>query len=69
MGSDYVEGLSIIRSILRLIKYTSDAKKCLCLGVQVVPFIDGLNSVRRIAELADVDYQLVKKCIEHLLFV
>ncbi|KAI9820133.1 MAG: Nitrogen permease regulator 2 [Thelocarpon impressellum] len=35
---------------------------------KIVPFIDGINSVRRIAELADTDYKLVKKCVEHLLY-
>lgn len=35
---------------------------------QIVPFIDGINSVRRIAERAEADFILVKKCIEHLLY-
>ncbi|KAI9761336.1 MAG: hypothetical protein M4579_001126 [Chaenotheca gracillima] len=35
---------------------------------KIVPFIDGINSVRRISEHADADYNLVKKCIEHLLY-
>lgn len=35
--------------------------------IQIVPFIDGINSVKRISELADADYTLTKKCIEHLL--
>jgi hypothetical protein len=35
---------------------------------KVVPFIDGINSVRRISELADADYILTKKAISHLLY-
>jgi nitrogen permease regulator 2-like protein len=35
---------------------------------KVVPFIDGINSVKRISELADADYNLTRKCIEHLLY-
>ncbi|PUU83140.1 nitrogen permease regulator 2 [Tuber borchii] len=35
---------------------------------RIVPFIDGINSVRRISELADADYSLTRKCIEHLLY-
>ncbi|CUS12060.1 unnamed protein product [Tuber aestivum] len=35
---------------------------------KIVPFIDGINSVRRISELADADYNLTRKCIEHLLY-
>ncbi|KAI9805850.1 MAG: hypothetical protein M1825_000464 [Sarcosagium campestre] len=35
---------------------------------EIVPFIDGISSVRRIAELADADFELVKKCFEHLLY-
>ncbi|KAI9848282.1 MAG: hypothetical protein M1837_000546 [Sclerophora amabilis] len=35
---------------------------------KIVPFIDGINSIRRISELADADYNLVKSCIEHLLY-
>ncbi|KAI9682269.1 MAG: Nitrogen permease regulator 2 [Caeruleum heppii] len=35
---------------------------------RVVPYIDGINSVKRISELADADYNLVQKCMEHLLY-
>ncbi|KAI9824166.1 MAG: Nitrogen permease regulator 2 [Phylliscum demangeonii] len=35
---------------------------------RIVPFINGINSVGRIAELADADFDLVTKCIEHLLY-
>ncbi|KAK6338692.1 Nitrogen permease regulator 2 [Orbilia brochopaga] len=35
---------------------------------RIIPYIDGVNSVRRIAELADADYTLTKKCIAELLF-
>lgn len=34
-----------------------------------MPFIDGINSVRRISELADADYKLTRKGIEHLLYI
>lgn len=34
---------------------------------KIVPFINGINSVRRIADLADADYDLVRKCIQHLM--
>lgn len=35
---------------------------------QIVPHIDGINSAKRISELADADYRLTKRCIEHLLY-
>ncbi|RVD86979.1 uncharacterized protein DFL_005229 [Arthrobotrys flagrans] len=35
---------------------------------RIIPFIDGVNSVRRISELADADYTLTKKCISELLY-
>ena len=35
---------------------------------QIVPHIDGVNTVQRISELADADYDLVAKCIQHLLY-
>ncbi|KAI5811452.1 nitrogen permease regulator 2 [Peziza echinospora] len=35
---------------------------------RIIPYIDGINSVRRISELADADYKLTQKCIEHLLY-
>ena len=35
---------------------------------RIVPHIDGINSVRRISELADADYKLTKKSISHLLY-
>jgi len=33
---------------------------------KIVPFIDGLQSVKKIAALADVDFTLTKRCMEHL---
>lgn len=35
--------------------------------VKILPFINGLNSVKRISELADADYLLTKQCIQHLM--
>lgn len=35
--------------------------------VKILPFINGLNSVKKISELADADYLLTKKCIQHLM--
>ncbi|KAK6539293.1 Nitrogen permease regulator 2 [Orbilia ellipsospora] len=35
---------------------------------RIIPYIDGINSVRRISELADADYTLTKKCISELLY-
>lgn len=35
---------------------------------KIVPFIDGINSIKRISELADADYNLTKKAISHLLY-
>lgn len=35
---------------------------------RIVPHIDGINSVRRISELADADFKLTKKAISHLLY-
>ncbi|CCX05969.1 nitrogen permease regulator 2 [Pyronema domesticum] len=35
---------------------------------KIVPYIDGINSVRRISELADADPNLTKKAISHLLY-
>lgn len=34
----------------------------------VLPHIDGINSVKQISLLADADYKLVRKAIEHLLY-
>lgn len=34
----------------------------------ILPYIDGVNSVRQIALLADADYKLVRKAISHLLY-
>ena len=34
----------------------------------ILPYINGLNSVKQIALLADADYKLVRKAIEHLLY-
>lgn len=35
---------------------------------RVIPFINGVNSVKRIAALADADVKLTQKCIRHLLY-
>ncbi|KAL8676113.1 MAG: hypothetical protein Q9186_007336 [Xanthomendoza sp. 1 TL-2023] len=36
--------------------------------LRVLPHIDGINSVKQISLLADADYKLVRKAIEHLLY-
>lgn len=36
---------------------------------KVCPFIDGINTVKRIAELAEVELKLARSCIQHLLSV
>ena len=35
---------------------------------RVLPFIDGINHVKRIAQLADADLELTRQCVEHLLY-
>lgn len=35
--------------------------------VKILPYINGLNSVKKISELADADYLLTKNCIQHLM--
>jgi len=35
---------------------------------RVIPFIDGVNSVKKIALLADADLSLTRKCVRHLLY-
>lgn len=35
--------------------------------VKIIPYINGLNSMRRISHLADADYVLTKQCIQHLM--
>lgn len=35
--------------------------------IRILPYIDGINSVRRISELADADLNLTKQCIQHLM--
>ncbi|QBM87214.1 Nitrogen permease regulator 2 [Metschnikowia aff. pulcherrima] len=35
--------------------------------VKILPYINGLNSVKRISELAGADYLLTKQCIQHLM--
>lgn len=35
---------------------------------RVLPFVDGVNHVKRIAQLADADLELTRQCIEHLLY-
>ena len=36
--------------------------------LRIIPYINGVNSVKRIAMMADADVKLTKKCIKHLLF-
>lgn len=35
---------------------------------RIIPYINGVNSLARIAALADADLKLAKKCIKHLLY-
>ncbi|GEQ68451.1 hypothetical protein JCM33374_g2119 [Metschnikowia sp. JCM 33374] len=35
--------------------------------VKILPFVNGLNSVKRISELAGAEYLLTKQCIQHLM--
>ncbi|KAK9451477.1 nitrogen permease regulator 2 [Limtongia smithiae] len=35
---------------------------------KIVDYINGINSVRKIADLADTDYDLTRKCIQHLMY-
>lgn len=35
---------------------------------RIIPFINGVNSVKKIAFLADADLKLTRKCIRHLLY-
>lgn len=35
---------------------------------RILPFIDGVNHVKRIAQLADADLGLTRACLEHLMF-
>ena len=35
---------------------------------RILPFIDGVNHVKRIAQLADADLGLTRACLEHLLY-
>ncbi|KAK7202749.1 putative nitrogen permease regulator [Myxozyma melibiosi] len=35
---------------------------------KIVDHIDGINSVRRIAAIADTDYDLTRRCIQHLMY-
>ncbi|RPA83721.1 nitrogen permease regulator 2 [Ascobolus immersus RN42] len=36
--------------------------------LRVIPHINGLNTMARIAQLADADYNLTRKCVQHLLY-
>ncbi|EXJ94575.1 hypothetical protein A1O1_02971 [Capronia coronata CBS 617.96] len=36
--------------------------------LRILPYINGVNSVTRIAALADADIKLTKKCVKHLLY-
>lgn len=35
---------------------------------RILPFIDGVNHVKRIAQLADADLSLTRACLEHLIY-
>jgi nitrogen permease regulator 2-like protein len=35
---------------------------------RIIPFINGVNSVKRIAGLADADLKLTRKCVKHLVY-
>lgn len=35
--------------------------------LRILPHINGLNSIRRISELANLDYMLTKQCVQHLM--
>ncbi|RMD40154.1 hypothetical protein DV735_g4982, partial [Chaetothyriales sp. CBS 134920] len=35
---------------------------------RIIPFVDGVNSVKRIAALADADLKLTRKCVRHLVY-
>ncbi|KAI5958324.1 NPR2 [Candida theae] len=35
--------------------------------VKILPYIDGINSVKRISKLADANYLVTKQCIQHLM--
>lgn len=36
--------------------------------LRIIPYINGVNSVKRISTLADADIKLTKKCIKHLVY-
>ncbi len=36
--------------------------------LRIIPFINGVHSVKRIASMADADLKLTKKCVKHLLY-
>ncbi|KAG9790885.1 Nitrogen permease regulator 2-like protein [Exophiala dermatitidis] len=36
--------------------------------LRIIPYINGVNSVKRIATLADADLKFTKKCVKHLLY-
>ena len=35
---------------------------------RIIPFIDGVRSVKKISRMADADLKLTKKCVKHLLY-
>ncbi|ODV97446.1 hypothetical protein PACTADRAFT_2013 [Pachysolen tannophilus NRRL Y-2460] len=35
--------------------------------LKILPFINGINSIKKISNLADADYLLTKQCIQHLM--
>ena len=36
--------------------------------VRLIPYIDGVNHTKRIAQLAEADPELTRQCIRHLLY-
>jgi hypothetical protein len=60
---------------LLITRVRSNSAHCVILGegvdsalsTQIIPFINGINHVARIAELADADTDLTRLGIEHLL--
>lgn len=39
----------------------------LYLHIQILPYINGFNHVKKIAEESEVDNEIVKVCIQHLM--
>ncbi|GAM21598.1 hypothetical protein SAMD00019534_047730 [Acytostelium subglobosum LB1] len=47
---------------------TSNASEWDLTLLQILPYIDGVNYVNRIAKLCEIDTNLVKSCIQHLVY-